>query len=218
MKQSFKEGTMWVDRRVLHIRAGRIPDAIALMKEWPAPEDTVSRRLLKPRTGAGCSHILVVDRTFESLDAADAQYREYIESTERGPLYDRWFEMNEHRGIHELYTVELDEPSQDPSGMWLSRRVAHIQMGKYFEAIDLLNSVPRLNVKGQSRRLLVPRAHDLTDSSLVVIETTAASIDEYANAYRARWQTEEGRSWLAEWGEVATGQSSLELFWILAQE
>ena len=209
---------MWVDRRVLYINKGRMADAIALMKEWPAPEGTISRRLLKPRTGAGCSHILVADRTFESLDAADSHSRESIERTERSPVYDKWFDMNEHRGIHELYTVENDEPGDGSAAKWLYRRVAHLQFGRYFEAIELLNSVPRLNVKGQSRRLLVPRAHDLTDSSRVVIETTAASIDEYANAYRARWQTEEGRSWLAEWGEVVTGQSSLELFWILAQE
>jgi hypothetical protein len=184
---------MWVFRSVLFIKPGLMTEAVAHQKAQPRPE-WVRWRLLRPLTGPEAGNQLVTEFTFEDIDAAITSY------SNPGPADEwtrRWVELNENRGIHELYQVQHDVPAAGESGLWVDRRIRYVKDRRRGEMIALWRGGSALDVAGGSLRVLTPRTGE-ADGDILVVETTCSSLVELDKAAGAFISTPEGKTFVQQ--------------------
>jgi len=195
---------MWVRRWILYIKPGRMAEAVAHLKTAP-PEEGVTVRLLRPICGAQAGETLIAEASF---DDPDAQYAPLSDPQPPNEWMQRWIEISQSRGTHELYQVEFTVETEGTPGLWIDRRVRWVKDGWRGEALKRWQQAPLKLPPGTALRILTPCTGELIGNVLVV-ETTFESLTESETTEML--SQPEGRIWATSVKALEMHEPTLEL-------
>ena len=94
---------MWVERRVAHIKRGRMQEAVELLDSHRVEGYTV--RLLTARTGKEAGATLVIEIEYPSIEEYDQALAAMLATPEGMVFHEKWDELNDRTMTRELYRV-----------------------------------------------------------------------------------------------------------------
>ena len=202
---------MWVRRRVMFVKPGLMAQAVAHLKTAPSQEG-VTVRLLRPTSGVEASTTLIAEVSFAD---PDTQFASWSNPQPPGEWMQRWRELSQSRGIHELYQVRHTVEAEGAPGLWVDRRVRWVQDGKRGEALTRWRRSPPVSVPGASFRVLTTRTGKMA-GNILVVESTFDSLAEFETSLGEMLATPKGSQWAASVKDLELHEPTMELLRVVA--